>query len=284
MAEIKYRWWVDRPKNVSRREYERYNLVQFGTIALGGLSALCFIAALMNLFTLGSQPWGDAQPISVSDALSSEGDRTPLMLQGRLITDPPSVMPDDPSLSVVAGDIQLTVSEEGLEPATLWQWRSPSENIFLEQDQKRIPFKLDPTILPMEEDRFTRPDLIYEGESVRFRKLVAVEYNGDRYPLPEAYLNLNETPTVNLNRQYFINGQNVVLVAGIDKKNGEAALVPPLGQQAQLWVGTPDGVASQKIKTIPMLIIFGAGSAIACYFLSQKYFKLREEIVRKSNA
>ena len=284
MAEIKYRWWVDRPRNVSRKEYERYNFVQFGMIATGGLSVLCCMVGFMNLLTLGSKPWGDTPSISVADALSGKGDRKPHLLQGRLISDPPSVLPDDPNLTVVAGTIQLTVSEDGVEPATLWKWQSDNANLFLEQDQTRIPFKFDPAILQMTEDRFTRPEYIYDGESIRLRKLIAVEYNGDRYPLPEAYLNLPDRPTVKLNRRYFINGQNVVLVAGIDTENGEPTLVPPFGKQAQLWVGTPDEVAAQKIQAIPMMMVFAGGCAIACYLLSKKYVLMREEIIRKSNA
>ena len=285
MADIKYSW-TGRPKNVSRQTYERFSLIQFVTVASGGLAAICFISAFMSLIGLGHDPFKNLESLSVSDALEYEGDRAAFKLSGRLIADPPMVMPDDANLNVLVGEVRLTVQDRDneLEPVTLLDWEAQADPIFLEQGSDRIPFQLDGSILPLEADRFADRDLIYQGDNARTRTLVAVDYNNQRYPLPPAYLQLSETPSVKVTRQYFIQGQNVVVVAGIENKGDGPKLVPPLGQKAQLWVGTEDEIATRRITTIPLLMLVGTIGAVSCFFLAQKYLQMRQEIIAKSNA
>lgn len=286
MADIKYSW-TGRPKNVSRQTYERFSFVQFGTVATGGLAAICFISAFMSLIGLGlgNDPFKNLESLSVSEALEYQGDRAAFKLSGRLIADPPVVMPDDANLNVLVGEVRLTVQDRDneLEPVTLLDWEAQADPIFLEQGSDRIPFQLDLSILPREEDRFADRDLIYQGDNARTRTLAAVDYNNQRYPLPPAYLQLSETPSVKVTRQYFIQGQSVVVVAGIENQGDGPKLVPPLGQKAQLWVGTEDEIATRRITTIPLLMLVGTVGAVSCFFLSQKYLQMRQEIVAKSN-
>lgn len=285
MARIKYAW-TGRPKNVSRREYEHYSLLNFGAIACGGFSFICFIAVVMGLPHRNSERLAAIPSLSVSEALEYKGDRSDAFkLQGRLIADPPLVMPDDTNLNVIAGNVNIQAKDldENLEPVTLWQWQEESPQIFLDQGSDRIPFNLDLSILPLETDNFVDRELIYAGESIRTQRVIAVEYNDQRYPLPANYLELNDNPSIKVNRQYFINGQTILLIAGVENTGAGARLVPPLGQKASLWIGTEESIQASGFAAIPMLIAFGIGGAIASYFLYGKYRRAKAEIIAKSN-
>ena len=286
MARIRNNW-TGRPRNVSRQEYNHYSLLMFGTAATGGIAVICFIASLLGLTTIPSKQLADLPTQSVEEALQHQGDRTSaLKFQGQLVAEPPLIMPDDPNLEVVTGQLTIEArsrSQESVEPAILFDWQKQAPAIYLEQDGQRLPFGLDVTILPLEDDRTPRKSLVWEGESARISKAIAVEYAGQQYPFPEFLRDSSESPRVTITRNYFLNGQPVVIVAGLETTEQGPQLVPPLGKQAQVWLGTESDIKSQGEAARPMLFLIGIGSAIACYFLNRQYRQAKDEIIRKSN-
>ena len=111
-----------------------------------------------------------------------------------------------------------------------------------------------------------------------------MEYKGQQYDLPPEYLQLNETPRIELTRNYLIHGQKVVILGGLQRTDKGPAIVPPLGEKARAFEGYEDEIRADTKATKPLFFFWTLGCGTACYFLALQYAKARTDIVRQSNA
>lgn len=291
MAKIRYSWWSGRPKNISRQENDRYNLLKFSLGLSGGIGLLCSY----NLFFggLDSVPntLEQTEEYSLAKALDYQGDRTEAYkFQGRLVTETPVAMPDDAALEVIAGQLKVVVNDHDdiLEPLSLIDWEHTAPKVFLEKDNVRIPVNLDLAVFSREKDIIFDKDIIYETGgsirgSVRDSKSIAVEYEGERYDLPPEYSQLKYSSDIEITREYLIQGQKFVILAGLQNTEKGPAIVPPLGEKAQAFKGYEEEINDNVDATRPWLIFWIIGCGAACYFLGQQYAEARQEIIRQSN-
>ena len=287
MAKIRYSWWSGRPKNVSRKENDHYNLLKFCLGLSGSIGLLCSY----NLFFGGldhvPNTLEKTEEYSLSKALEYKGDRTEAYkFQGRLVTETPVAMPDEASLEVIAGQLKVLVNdhENILEPLSLIDWEHTAPQVFLEKDNVRIPVDIDLALFSRKTDIIFDKDIIYEtGGAVSDSKAIAVEYEGTRYDLPEEYSQLKYSSDIEITREYLIQGQKFVIVAGLENTEKGPAIVPPLGEKAQAFKGYEEEIKANVDATRPWLVFWIIGCGAACYFFGQQYAEARQAIIRQSN-
>jgi len=300
---MKYRWFVDRPRNVSRQAYERYQLTLFGAAGLGALALGLLIGSISGLTLLTSRQLAAIDGITVEEALAYEGNAPELVkIEGFLVAENPVTMPDGEQ-QVIRGQLQVTVRQPGgsddedessaasttettdsAGEATLLEWKETVEPVFLSDGDRQIPLAFDSTVLPLQEDLGdVEPEQIREGDYARTSRTVAVQYGEALLPLPPAYIDSGETVIVEVERSVLTQGASAVVVAGLEVTPEGNQLVDPLGDRLQVNLGTEAEIRQQGEQTRVLFFILGIPAAIASGVLARSALAMRQGFVRLSN-
>ena len=291
---MRYQWFRDIPRNVTRREYEQYQLRNFGAIALGGMAAMMAFAALSGLTLKTSRDLAEIDEMSIEEAVAYEGDRIELIqLGGYLVADNPPVMPDDEAQKVIRGKVKLVAradvdsGDTDAEPPrreTLFEWEETAESVFLSDGERRIPLAFDLAILPMEDDSWNFSSrTIREGESSRTSRPVAIEYNEQLYPLPLETWGEIDSVFTDFERETLPHGQSAVVVASLETTSEGNQLIDPLGNRLQVLMGTEEEIRREGQQTRVMFLLLPIPLGFASFMLGKSARQLRQEFVERSN-
>lgn len=290
----RYNFWSDRPRNVSRREFDRYQLIIMGMVATTFLSALTAFLGISGIHQRlrGTEELPSLSVAEVMDNGSAAPQQTDFVkVQGFLVADAPLAMPDEPGLKVIRGKLLLKAEAEQddeLLSETLLDWEETAAAVFLSDGPlgdpaARLPIAFDLAQLPMEEDRMARAKLRYAGDSARTSDPVAVEYGEEIYPLGDALKAAGAgsgSVSARLTREYLVEGEAVVVLAAL--KDG--ALVDPLGDRLQVLPGTEASIVEANWHRRVFLLFASAGLGVLAYKLKQLQAKTWQEFVARSNS
>ena len=312
---MRYNWLVDRPRNVPRRDYERYQLMTFGAVGLGFLSIALLVGSISGLTLLASRELADIDGMTVEEALAYDGDSQDLVkIEGFLLADEPVTMPDDDGQQVVQGQLQVVARQPGRSDdeadessdtetsdetaatpdtsdsaavppdITLLEWEDTAEAVFLSDGDRQIPLAFDPAILPLAEDLGDiEPEYVREGDSSRTSRTVALQYGDERLPLPQAYIDQGETVIVDVERMVLSQGASAVVVAGLEVTPEGNQLVDPLGDRLQVSLCTEAEIREQGQRTRVMFFILAIPAGVASFFLGRSALAMRRDFVWMSN-
>ncbi|MDV3350668.1 hypothetical protein QGP82_18310 [Leptothoe sp. LEGE 181152] len=292
---IRYQWFQDIPRNVTRREYEQYQLRNFATIALGGMAALMAIGGISGLTLQTSRKLAEIEAMSVEDAVAYGGDRIELIqLEGYLVTDDPLVMPDDEAQKVIRGRVNLvaradtdsdTTDPEALvRRETLFEWEETAASVLLSDGDHRIPLAFDLAVLPMEDDSFGfSPRKVREGESSRVSRPVAIEYGDEVYPLPLEQWGEVDSVFKDFERETLPYGQSVVVVASLETTVDGNRLIDPLGNRLQVLMGTGEEIRREGQQARVMFLLLPIPLGFASFRLGKSARQLRQGFIERSN-
>lgn len=292
---MRYQWFRDIPRNVTRREYEQYQLRIFATIALGGMAALMAIGGISGLTLQTSRELAEIDAMSVEDAAAYGGDRIELLqLEGYLITDDPLVMPDDEAQKVIRGRVNLVAradtdsdaagSETPVRRETLFDWEETAASVFLSDGDYRIPLAFDLAVLPMEDASFGfSPRTVREGESSRVSRPVAIEYGDEVYSLPLEQWGEVDSVFKDFERETLPYGQSVVVVASLETTADGNRLIDPLGNRLQVLMGTGEEIHQEGQQARVMFLLLPIPFGIASFMLGKSAQQLRQGFIERSN-
>ena len=291
---MRYQWFQDIPRNVTRREYEAYRLRQFGTIAFGGMAAMMLFASLSGLTLKTSRDLAKIDKMSIEDAIAHQGKRIDaVQLGGFLVADNPPTMPDDPAQKVIRGRVKLVAradtnsgntDTEQPRRETLLDWEETADPVFLSDGERRIPLAFDLAVLPMDDDSWDfSTDTIREGDSARTRRPVAIEYGEQIYNLPLETWGEVDTVFTDLERETLPYGQSVVVVAGLETTSDGNQLIDPLGNRLQVLMGTEEEILQEGQQTRVMFFLLPIPLGVGSFLLGKSAHRLRQEFVERSN-
>lgn len=282
-------FWTDRPRHVSKQEYNRYSFMVFGTVVTGGLGAMFLIGSVLGITTWQADKLTKLPEKSISEVLNYRGDPTPpFKISGFLWASDPIVMPDDPELKVLKGELQVSAEFSGSEVVAdevLYEWQDQVDSVVLSADNtlqastQTILVNSDLAQLPVERDFNARAQLQYDGPS-RTARPIAIEYQDQTFPLADLPATRSVKPRVL--RQYIPNGAKVTLIASVGS-GPVSQLVAPHGQKLQILRGSEAEIrktgASQRL-------MFGLISFVllgSSYFLGNMTARIRHSFVVRSN-
>jgi hypothetical protein len=282
---IKYNW-QDIPRHVSRREYDRFKWICLGAIATGGMSVITLFFAITGQTMQVSNELAEIPSLSVAEAKSSD-DVELVKLSGFLVADDPPIMPDDPALKVIRGEVELSVRNEAAKDnvtieEVLLSWSEDANPVFLSDGEERIPVAIDIALFPFPEaepDFQAKPKVKYTDESARISKPRAIAYGDQEFTLERAKWGEANSVFTDVKRKVLPHGQSVVVVAGLRDRQ----IIDPLGNRLKIELGTESEIRedSQRARFIMSFIWFPL--AIACYFLARSAQTLNQEFIRRSN-
>jgi hypothetical protein len=291
---IRYQWFRDIPRNVTRQEYEGFQFRVFAALGLGALSVIMAIAALTGLTLKSSRELADIDSVTIAEAANYQGDRLDLVkLEGFLVADVPLSMPDDPGRSVIRGILTITArssaggdseASEEMIRETLFDWQETASDVFLSDGEARIPLAFDPATLPLlEESQDFEPDVIEEGDSARTARPVAVEYGDMFFQLPPATWGDVDIVFTDLERRVLPDGHAAVVVASLVSTPNGNQLADPLGDRLQVRLGTEQEIREQGKQTRTLFLVLCVPFGIASFLIGRSAARLRQEFVERSN-
>ena len=126
---IKFQWWRDIPRNVSRHEYERHQLIIFGAVASGFFAFGSLAMAVTGVTMKTSEELAELPAMTVAEAANSNANYDLVKISGYLVGngDDALTMPDDDTAKVLRGRLQLIVEDASIAEdvnlsETLWEW------------------------------------------------------------------------------------------------------------------------------------------------------------------
>lgn len=282
-------FWTNRPRHVSKREYNRYSFMVFGTVVTGGLGAMFLISSVLGITTWQADKLAKLPEMSISEALKYKGEPTPpFKISGFLLASDPIAMPDEPELKVLKGELQVSAEFSGSEVVAdevLYEWRDQvdsvmlSENNTLQTSTHTISVNSDLAQLPVERDFNARAQLQYDGPS-RTARPIAIEYQDQTFPLADLLTTGSVRPRVL--RKYIPNGAKVTLIASVGS-GAVSTLVAPRGQKLQILRGSEAEIrktgASQRLMFGLTSFVLLGGS----YLLGNMAVRMRHSFVVRSN-
>lgn len=293
----RYNFWdIERPRNVSRREYQHYQLLIMGTIAttffsIGG-AALAITGASNRLQGTENLPlmsiaqaaqYGAGKPVGTrSDAVK---------MQGFLQAAQPVRLPDAPDQPMLRGRIVLKAESgvrDELMSETLLEWEDAASEVFFTDGTTRLPIGFDIANVPLQADRRARPRVRYAGESSRTSKPVAIEYAEQIYPLSDqlkeaAATSSQRQVSAKLNREFATDGMAVLLIAALETTPEGVQIVDPLGDRLKILPGTAQSIAENDVKSRVFMGAFGVVMGVAAYMLKKAQAAKWQEFVIRSN-
>ena len=282
----RYNFWSDIPRNVTRREYEKYQLIVMGTIATSAITAITGFLALFG-FNERLRGTNNIPSMTVAEASNYQrGETTELVkLQGFLVAEDKLTMPDDQNLHIIRGRVVLKAEArqgDELIEDTLFEWEKEATKVFLSDGKMRVPIAFDLAKIPMQDDHMARAKVRYVGKSSRTSKPVALEYAEKTYPLSDMFKEKNSIfPRVT--RQFFPDGQSVVIFAAVESNPNGGQLIDPLGERLQVIKGTETEIMEEDSN---MRIVY-AFLSIVMGFSAYRLKKIQEakwqEFVDRSN-
>ncbi|GEM_PF-3532281 len=289
---MRYRWWTDRPRNVTQREYGHWQLLVAGALVTGFLSIGSLMQALINTPLPESETLAQTQAMSVADAARYQGESLELVkLEGFLVSDDAVQMPDNESQTVIRGELELTArkasSSDDILRESLFEWTGNAESVFLSDGEAQIPLAFEVVRLPLPEadvDWEDEPNVEKTGDSARTSKPTAVTYGGMTFPLdPEKWGATSDTVIVDVTRSALPYGASAVIIAGLETTNTGNQLIDPLGDRLLVKLGTEADFRATGKQTRRMFAIIWIPFAIACFFLSRSARRYYQELVEISN-
>lgn len=239
-----------------------------------------------------SETSAQTQTLSVAEAANYQGESIELVkLEGFLVSDNAVQMPDDDSLTVIRGELELTArktsSSDDVLRETLFEWTGNAEPVFLSDGETQIPLAFDVVRLPLPEaevDRENEPEVEKTGNSARTRKPTAVTYSGMTFPLdPEQWGATSDAVIVDVSRSALPYGSSAIIVAGLKTTDAGNQLVDPLGDRLLVQLGTEADVRATAKRTRRMFAIIWIPFAIASFFLTRSARRYYQEMVEISN-
>ena len=292
----RYNIWTDRPRNVTHREYQRFQFLTMGLIAtlfFGLGSGASFVMRVLDFL----QPKEPVPVLTVDEAAGygqdvAESQRMELVqLEGYLVADAPEAMPDEPDLKVLRGRLLLEVEAgegEAVIKETFLDWEYQAEEVFLSDGQVRVAIAFPLEQLPMKKDLSPMPRLKRVGE-IRNSKPAAIEYGDETYPLSEAMkaaayeVTTGDGISAEATRAYLADGAAVVVQAGLEGTPEGGRLVDPLGERLSVELGTTKSIKEGNAKATIFSVLFAIGMMVLAFELQKKRAKLWQEFVARSN-
>jgi hypothetical protein len=296
---MRYQWFQDVPRNVTRQEYRGLHWRYFCSGFLGLFAAGALVSAFTGVMMQTSRDLAKVNAMSVADAIDAEGDRHDMVkLEGFIVADDALPMPDDEAQRVIRGTLTLLArngsssdddsdngDDEPLIRETLFDWNNSASEVFLTDGDRRIPLAFDLAVLPMDDaphDEFS-PKVIKQGDSVRNQQPVAVEYGEMLFPLDPTTWGEADSVFTDIERQLLPEGQSVVIVASIDTGVPGNQLVDPLGDRLQVLIGTEESIRADSIRTRIMFVVVAIPLGIVSWIIWRSAQDLQAEFVERSN-
>ena len=291
---MRYQWYQDVPRNVTRQEYQGLQFRNFCAGGLGLSAAMMVVSSVFGLTLQTSRDLAEIENMSIADAISYAGDRIDLIqLEGYLVADNPPTMPDNDAQKVIRGRVKLSArtgadagadGAESVQKEMLFEWEEAADPVFLSDGDRRIPLAFDLAVLPMEADEGDlSPRTIYQGASARISRPVAVEYGDQHYPLPLDTWGDIDSVFTDLDRQVLPQGQSVVVVAGLEATAQGVQLIDPLGDRLQVLMGTEAEIRQQGEQLRVLFLILAIPLGFASFLVGRSALRLRQEFVERSN-
>ena len=282
----RYNFWSDIPRNVTRREYNRYQLMVMGTIATITISAMTAFLAISG-FNERLRGTDNIPDMSVTEASNYAGKQQTgvVKLQGFLVSDDQLTMPDDQDLNIIRAQVILKAEagrSDDLVNETLFEWNQEATQVFLSDGKIRVPIAFDLANIPMQDDRMARAKVKYKGESARTSKPVALEYGEQIYPLSDILIEKGSV-SVSLTRKFVPEGQSVVIFAVVEATTNGGQLIDPLGERLRVITGTEKEIRKTDTK---MRIFYGLLSilmGVSAYYLKKIQGAKWQEFVERSH-
>ncbi len=291
---MRYQWFQDVPRNVTRQEYQKLQFLNFGSICLGLSAAMMAFASVSGLTLQTSRNLAQIDAISIESARSYNGERIDLVkLEGYLVADNPPTMADDNAQKVIRGRIKLsaridadsgTTDSESPQKEILFEWEKTAKPVFLSDGDRRIPLAFDLAVLPMKEDLGDlSPRTIRDGESARTSRPVAIEYGDQIYQLPLEIWGEVDSVFTDFERQILPHGQSVVVVASLKTTPQGNQLIDPLGDRLRVLMGTEEDIRQQGQQMRVLFFVLAFPFGFASFIVSRSASRLRQEFVELSN-
>lgn len=285
---MRYRFIMDMPRNVSRKEYERYQLFFLGTAITGFFTLGILFMVLTNQTARPTKQLAQIESLSIADA-TANSDVEIAKLEGFLVTDEPLAMPDDEAQRVLRGEIRLSArsgseSDEETVRETLYEWEEAADAVYLTDGDTRLPLAFELAVLPLPEATAEpTPQVQRTDESSRFSRPVAVTYAEMTFPLSPALWEDADNAFVDLERRALLHGQSAVVVAGVETTETGARLVDPLGNRLQVHLGTEEEIRERGVQTRRLFSILVIPLGLAFVVLGRHTYKMRQDFVERSN-
>ena len=290
---MRYQWYQDVPRNVTRREYQRLQWLNFCTFGLGGMAAAMAIAAIIGLPLQSARQLAKLDSLTVEAALAHTGeDLDQVKIEGFLVAEEPLKMPDEASQSVIRGQIKITARDDvessdaadAPQTAVLYEWAETAEGVLLSDGDRRLPLAFDLSLLPLIDATDTdAPTIVYTDEPTRISSPVAIQYGDDTLPLPLADWGEVDSVFVDFDRQTLPQGQSVVVVAGLAATPQGNQLIDPLGDHLQVLLGTEAEIRSAGQQTRLLFAVLCIPFGIGSWWVGRSAQTLRQEFVQRSN-
>ena len=209
---------------------KKWNAIQsrivLGTAAIGlGIMILLF----RLLVPQNKDILEDTPRMTLAEAAAHQGPVAgPVLLQGKLVTKRPVVMPDGDE-QVIAGKILLSAKDldslaEERRETVLFEWQQVASEVQFTDGETVLSLEIVED-LPLIDDRRTRVDIEYEGKSARTSVPVTATLGKLTYSLKDLDY---KSPLTRLERARIPNNQAAVLIAGIAE--GGKITAPPKGR------------------------------------------------------
>jgi len=290
---MRYQWFQDVPRNVTRREYQRYQFRQFTSLGLGAVAGMMAFLAATGLTLQSSRELAEVPSMSVADAAAHQGDRLDwVKLEGYLVADDALTMPDDPARQVIRGRIVIEARSETDEGengdealrVVLYDWEAAATTVALSDGDRHLPLAFDLAVLPMQNELGEiYPEIVRAGESARTRRPVAIDYGEQRFPLPLEQWGQIDSVLTDFDRQVLPQGQSVVVVAALEPTAQGNQLVDPLGDRLQVLMGTEKSIREQGQHMRMLFAILCVPIGFASWWVGRSAAQLHREFVERSN-
>lgn len=287
---MQFQWWRHVPRNVSRREYDHFQLVVFGSVISGVFAVGSLWMAIAGVSLKTANELADIPAISVAQAAATQTNYDLVKISGYLIGvgNEAIAMPDDKSQQVLRGNLKLMVQDNSIDEnvtvaETFWEWSDEVEQIAITDNREStvvIDLGLDQFPLPTAEPEFSeRPHIQKTSIDTGDRHPVAVEYGGQTFELDAVKWRRADSAYAKLERQILPYGQSAVIVAGLKDNQ----LVDPLGDRLRIELGTEEEIRRNGQQSRWLMSILWLPLGGLSYFLGKKAIAQRQEFVARSN-
>lgn len=282
----RYNFWSDRPRNVTRREYDHYQMIVMGIVFTGAISVITAFLAVSGF----NERLGGTENIpnmSVAEALAYDQQQpTDLVkLQGFLVANEQLTMPDEPNLEIIRGRVVLkaeTEQNEELIEEILWEWEQEAKQVFLSDGATQVPLAFDLAKIPLKDDRQARAKIKRVGNSARTSKPVALEYAEQIYPLSDPFKE-ESSISAEVIRQFIPHGQSVIIFAAVESTPNGGRLIDPLGQRLKVLMGTETEIRQTDSRMRIIYALLTIVSGISAFFLKKRQGEKWQEFVERSH-
>lgn len=279
---------LDIPRNVTSREYALYSLqwalVIFGFVgAAGTLLASLRGAADRPVAALESVP-----PLSVVDAVGQSGGMALVRIEAVLKASSTAVMPDEPSIEVVLGSLELIAktSKPGADSkeAVLYSWEHAPESLSLIDGAATLRLELEHGLIPRTKtSKFGRPKRLTDGGAARVSKTVGYRYIDQDWPLPEAWGPVRSA-SARVERSFVEADSSFVVTGELVPGEGGATLIVDEARGGGVHAGTMEEIRASAKKLGSRLRFAWLPLSLGALWLLRRVLRIRRDFVRRSNA